>query len=342
MELTKGANAPVVQDDVVLTLRWQGPAELDVSALLLGGDGRVRSDNDFIFYNQPRHSSGAVVHLGPVGGKQRDAVGLTLSRVEAAIDRIVITVSAGGTQFGRIPGLRLDVTQTSTRQQLIGYPIDAGSETALIAGEVYRRNEQWKFRAIGQGYDSGLRGIAEEFGITVEEEDLAPEEPPAAVAPRPEPAPAAAARPNTPEPLVEEPADDDEDVRVQPWPTDNPYFKKLFGMKEFGRAPGRAVKVFRDRMVDPDQKLLAAFKSQHGPRRWGYFIIATDGLRWFETVPFKGEEFYPFPFEYEYSGSMVRTADGNQFQLKGFGAGRKFNALIQVMNHAEHWEDSRK
>ena len=127
-------------------------------------------------------------------------------------------------------------------------------------------------------------------------------------------------------PAVEEPADEDEDVRVQPWPTDNPYFKKLFGRKEFGRAPGRAVKVFQDRMVDPEQKLLAAFKSQHGPRKWGYFIIATDELRWFETVPFKGEEFYPFPFEYEYSGSMVRTADGNQFQLKGFGAGRKFNA----------------
>jgi len=174
MELTKGANAPVAQDDVVLTLNWQGPAELDVSALLLGGDGRVRSDDDFIFYHQPHHSSGAVVHLGSGGGKQQDAVGLTLNRVETAIDRIVITASAGGTQFGRIPGLRLDVTQTSTRQQLIGYPIDAGSETALIAGEVYRRNGQWKFRAVGQGYDSGLRGIAEEFGITVEDDDLAP------------------------------------------------------------------------------------------------------------------------------------------------------------------------
>ena len=359
MELTKGANAPLGQDEVVLTLAWQGSVTLDVSALLLGPDGKVRSDDDFIFYNQPSHFSGAVAHLGATGvAGQRDSIGLSLGRVETAIDRIVVTASAGGIPFGEVPGLRLDVLHTGTLQPLVGFPISASTETALIAGEVYRRNGQWKFRAVGQGYDSGLRGIAEDFGITVDEEELLPEPrsptalPVPVVTPRPDPGPPQVPaslphpRPNTAtpspaEPPAAEPEDDEADVKVQPWPTDNPYYKKLFTMKEFGRAPGRAVKVFRDRMVDPEEKLLAAFKSQHGPRKWGYVIITTEGLRWFETIPFKGEEFYPAPFDYEHSGSMIRTPDGNQFQLKGFGAGRKFNAIIQVVNNAERWDDER-
>ena len=126
---------------------------------------------------------------------------------------------------------------------------------------------------------------------------------------------------------------------VSPFPTDNPYYKKLFTMKEFGRAPGKAVEVFRKRNIDPDEKFLAGFRSQHGPRKWGYVILTSHGLRWYETVPFKGEEVYPAPYEYEFSGSMIRMADGNQYQMKGFGAGRKFRALIQVINQAEKWEE---
>lgn len=343
MELVKGANGPVGAGQILLSLSWAGSASLDVAALLLAGDGRVRSDDDFVFYNQPRHVSGAVTHLGKgARGPGSDTVAIDFAAVESTIDRIVVTASAEGRPFADVSQIRLDLLDRATGNRIYTFPFAASIEPAMLAGEVYLRSDEWKFRAVGQGYDSGLAGVAKDFGISVAEEELVPETPMPSASPElssiETPGQYLGQSAGGGEIIASAGLSDDSDVMISPFPTDNPYFKKLFAMKEFGRAPGKAVEVFRKRNVDPDEKFLAAFRCQHGPRKWGYLILTSHGLRWFETVPFKGEEFYAAPYEFEYSGAMIRMPDGRQYQMKGFGAGRKFNALHQVINQADRWD----
>ncbi|MFE2460021.1 VWA domain-containing protein [Streptomyces sp. NPDC059402] len=204
--LSKGANVPVDSPAVRVELVWSagpGVPEVDASALLLTSAGRVRDDGDFVFYNQPRHSSGAVRHLGKRGGPgadagvTSDAVEVVLRAVETAVERIVLCASADGGTFGRVPGLSLRVLDTAAGTELARFDITAGPETALVAGELYRRQGTWKFRAVGQGYAAGLAGLATDFGITVDE---APPTAAPATAPRPPsaPAPPAAVAPAAP------------------------------------------------------------------------------------------------------------------------------------------------
>ncbi|MFE1203388.1 VWA domain-containing protein [Streptomyces sp. NPDC058762] len=194
--LSKGANVAVDSPAVRVELVWSagaGVPEVDASALLLTSAGRVRDDGDFVFYNQPGHSSGAVRHLGKRGGPgadagvTSDAVEVDLGAVETAVERIVLCASADGGTFGRVPGLSLRVLDTATATELARFDITAGPETALVAGELYRRQGKWKFRAVGQGYAAGLAGLATDFGITVD--DAAPTAAPA-TAPRAPSAPA--------------------------------------------------------------------------------------------------------------------------------------------------------
>ncbi|WP_030931869.1 TerD family protein [Streptomyces sp. NRRL S-646] len=186
--MLKGSNVPLEATTVRAVLRWtpgQGVPDVDASALLLGPDGRVRSDEDFVFYNQPRHPSGKARWLG----KKRVADGLTdtiqtdLAGVEADVSRILLVASADDVTFDRVQGLRIllyDATSAAD-EPLILFDIkpQTGKETALICGELYRRDELWKFRALGEGYSDGLKGLATEFGISVDEseatEDPAPE-----------------------------------------------------------------------------------------------------------------------------------------------------------------------
>lgn len=193
--LSKGANIAVDSPAVRVVLVWSagsGVPEVDASALLLTSDGRVRDDGDFVFYNQPRHTSGAVRHLGkrsdPGGdaGGTSDAVEVDLRSVEPAVERIVLCASADGGTFGRVPGLSLRLLDTGTGTELARFDITAGPETALVGGELYRRQGKWKFRAVGQGYATGLAGLATDFGITVD--DAPPTE-----APTPAPGPSAPA-----------------------------------------------------------------------------------------------------------------------------------------------------
>ncbi|MFD0331234.1 TerD family protein [Streptacidiphilus monticola] len=137
---------------------------MDVSALLLTASGRVRSDDDFVFYNQPVHaaSAGAVRQDG-------NAVTVELPRVEPQIDRVVIGASADGGTFGQVPGLQLRVTGPDGAELAVFSITDATSETAFLFGEFYRRADAWKFRAVGQGYATGLAGLATDFGISVDE-----------------------------------------------------------------------------------------------------------------------------------------------------------------------------
>jgi stress response protein SCP2 len=172
MSLTPGANLPVPTAPVRAVLSWQpGPdtPEIDVSALLLGPSGTVRDDADLVFYNQPRHLSGAVRVQG-------SAVEVDLADVEADVERIVLAASADGGTFGQVDGMVLQLVGAG--DALADFPITAAGETALIGGELYRRGEGWKFRAIGQGYDSGLAGLATDFGIAVDDGPPEPVDPP--------------------------------------------------------------------------------------------------------------------------------------------------------------------
>jgi len=189
--LSKGANVPVAAAAVRAELSWAagaGVPDVDASALLVTGSGRVRDDTDFVFYNQPGHPSGAVRHLGKQGS--RDALQVDLARVEEAVDRVVFAASADGGTFGQVRDLRLRLLDAGSGSPVAEFAMTAGSETAFIGGELYRRGGGWKFRAVGQGYASGLAGLATEFGISVAEE-AAPAAAPAAAPP----APGAPARP---------------------------------------------------------------------------------------------------------------------------------------------------
>ncbi|MFF2570738.1 TerD family protein [Streptomyces sp. NPDC058084] len=183
--MTPGSNIPLTAARVAVDVA--APVRLDVSGLLLGANGKVRSDDDFIFYNQP---AGPGVTYRSGGGAAPDAILVDTTAVPAGIEKIVVTASpdaAGQTFQGIEPTATLrnaddgSVLATFTPPQL-------GTETALVVMEIYLRNGAWKARAVGQGYANGLAGIATDFGVSVDEEPT----PAQAAAPTPAPAPVAA------------------------------------------------------------------------------------------------------------------------------------------------------
>ncbi|MFG3029810.1 TerD family protein [Streptomyces sp. NPDC048253] len=192
MSMSKGSNAPVPTTALRVELGWRsgtGVPDADASALLLAG-GKVRSDADFVFYNQPAHSSGAVRHEGKrdAGGRVTDSLLVDLARVEPAIETIVLAASTDGGSFGQVPDLYIEVRDAA--QGTVAARFDSAGatvETAFVLGEFYRRQGAWKFRAVGQGYDSGLEGLATDFGIAVDEpqQAAAPAPPARQVAPPP-------------------------------------------------------------------------------------------------------------------------------------------------------------
>ncbi|MFB7593755.1 TerD family protein [Streptomyces sp. NPDC056160] len=192
--MPKGSNTPVPTTALRVEVgRRSGPGvpDVDASALLLASGGKVRSDGDFVFYNQPAHSSGAVRHEGKrdAAGQATDTLVADLARVEASIDRVVLAASADGGTFGQVPGLYIEVRDAAAGTVVARFDsTGAGVETAFVLGEFYRRQGAWKFRAVGQGYSSGLEGLATDFGITVDEPQHAA--PPPAPAPGRTPPPA--------------------------------------------------------------------------------------------------------------------------------------------------------
>ncbi len=208
--MLKGSNVPLDATAVRAVLRWtpgQGVPDVDASALLLGPDGRVRSDEDFVFYNQPRHPSGKVWRLG----KKRGAEGLTdtiqtdLTGVEPGVGQILLVASADDVTFDRVRDLRILLYDAAVAdgEPLAYFDIkpETGAETALICGELYRRGEGWKFRALGEGYSNGLVGLATDFGISVDESEAAAA---AAAAPEPTAWASPATAPETSQPLPPE------------------------------------------------------------------------------------------------------------------------------------------
>ncbi|MFD6878393.1 MULTISPECIES: TerD family protein [unclassified Streptomyces] len=190
MSLQKGANVPVPSAGVRVELGWRGgpgAPDVDVSALLLTAAGKVRSDEDFVFYNQPVHASGAVRHEGrhQDGSGPLETITVTLTAVEQEIGTVVVAASTDGT-FGQVAGLFVRVLDAESGAETARFdPTGATTETAFVLGELYRRAGTWKFRAVGQGYASGLAGLATDFGITVD--DPAPSTPTPAPVPVPMP-----------------------------------------------------------------------------------------------------------------------------------------------------------
>ncbi|GHF94728.1 TerD family protein [Streptomyces zaomyceticus] len=185
-EIVKGGNLPVPGQvwriAVVRRDADDGVPEVDASALLLDASGRVRGDGDLVFYNQPVHTSGAVRLLDRVRDGERrvaDWLEIDTGRVEPAVQRIVITASSEHGTFGQVPGLHIRTVSAATGEQLALYEVDdASTETAFLLGEFYLRDGAWKFRALGQGYDSGLVGLAEDFGIVGRDPEHAPDDEP--------------------------------------------------------------------------------------------------------------------------------------------------------------------
>ncbi|MFF1461068.1 TerD family protein [Streptomyces sp. NPDC058330] len=189
--MTPGSNIPLSAARVAVDVA--APVRLDVSGLLLTADGKVRSDDDFIFYNQP---SGPGVTYRSGGGSAPDAIVVDTAAVPAGIEKIVVTASpdaAGQTFQGVEP--TATVRNADDGSALATFtPPQLGSETALLVIEIYLRNGAWKARAVGQGYANGLAGIATDFGVSVEEPAPAPAaQTPAPAAPPAPPAPPTAA-----------------------------------------------------------------------------------------------------------------------------------------------------
>ncbi|MFD4505724.1 TerD family protein [Streptomyces sp. NPDC058464] len=186
--LAKGGNVSLSKaapnlTNVMIGLGWDArsttgaPFDLDASALLCQG-GRVLGDDFFVFYNQLKSPEGSVEHTGDnltgEGEGDDESILVDLPKVPATCDKIVFPVSIHmaderGQTFGQVSNAFIRVVNQADGQELARYDLseDASTETAMIFGELYRYQNEWKFRAVGQGYASGLRGIALDFGVNV-------------------------------------------------------------------------------------------------------------------------------------------------------------------------------
>ncbi|ARF72696.1 stress response protein TerZ [Kitasatospora albolonga] len=216
-EMVKGANVGLTAlsdnvGSVVVGLGWSsatGEGDADVSVLLLDGDGKVRSDGDFCFYNNPVAGNGSVQLLGktPTADGSEDRISFDLDAVPQEIDKVVVAASRyGGSRFGELDDLRLTLAD-STGDGLVRFAVDGADEvSAVIFGELYRRSGEWKFRAVGQGYASGLAGLATDYGVDIDDtEEDAPEPADLAEDGRPQPDRPAPEPPRPEEPVEESP-----------------------------------------------------------------------------------------------------------------------------------------
>lgn len=189
ISLSKGGNLSLSKTDPSLTqvlvgLGWDARAtdgvdfDLDASAFLLAANDKVRGESDFIFYNQTRSPEGSVEHTGDNrtgdGDGDDEAIKIDLSKVPAEIQKIAITVTihdgqSRGQNFGQVQNAFIRVVNDQSNVEIVRFDLneDYSTETAMIFGELYRHNGEWKFRAVGQGYNGGLSAMCGQFGIQI-------------------------------------------------------------------------------------------------------------------------------------------------------------------------------
>ncbi len=152
--------------------------DLDASALGVGEDGKVLSDQYFIFFNQKQSPEGAIEHKGDnrdgAGAGDDEVIAVDINTLPAALSKVVFIASVydaetNGVSFGQVRNAFIRVVNTADQTELARYDLteDASTETAMVFGELYRHGAEWKFRAIGQGYSSGLAGIATDYGVNL-------------------------------------------------------------------------------------------------------------------------------------------------------------------------------
>ncbi|RST10333.1 TerD family protein [Streptomyces sp. WAC05374] len=189
VSLSKGGNVSLTKEAPGLTavtvgLGWDVRTttgtdfDLDASAILVNAEGKVRNDQDFVFFNNLKSADGSVEHTGDnltgEGEGDDEQVKVDLANVPADVAKIVFPVSIYDAEtrqqsFGQVRNAFIRVVNQAGGTEIARYDLseDASTETAMVFGELYRHGTEWKFRAVGQGYASGLRGIAQDFGVNV-------------------------------------------------------------------------------------------------------------------------------------------------------------------------------
>ena len=189
VSLSKGGNVSLSKEApglraVLVGLGWDvrtttgADFDLDASALMVGADGKILSDKHFIFFNNLTSPDGSIEHTGDnltgEGEGDDEAIKMNLAGIPGDVDRVVVAVSiydaeGRGQSFGQVRNAFIRVVNQDDSREITRYDLseDASTETAMIFGELYRSAAEWKFRAVGQGYSTGLRGIAQDFGVNV-------------------------------------------------------------------------------------------------------------------------------------------------------------------------------
>ncbi|MFF5702977.1 TerD family protein [Streptomyces sp. RerS4] len=189
VSLSKGGNVSLTKaapnlTAVIVGLGWDARTttgvdfDLDASAILTNDQGKVANDSNFVFFNNLKSPDGSVEHTGDnttgEGEGDDEAIKVNLAGVPADVAKIVFPVSIYEAEsrqqsFGQVRNAYIRVVNQADNTELARYDLseDASTETAMVFGELYRNGAEWKFRAIGQGYASGLRGIAQDFGVNV-------------------------------------------------------------------------------------------------------------------------------------------------------------------------------
>lgn len=189
VSLSKGANVSLSKADpglkkVLVGLGWDARStagddfDLDASIFMVKADGKVRSDSDFIFYNNPQSSCGSVKHTGDnrtgVGAGDDEAIKVNLDLVPADIAKLVFTVTiheadARRQNFGMVSSAFIRIVNDEQGAEITRFDLseEASTETAMVFGEIYRYSSEWKFKAVGQGYSGGLVALARTYGINI-------------------------------------------------------------------------------------------------------------------------------------------------------------------------------
>ena len=190
VSLTKGQKVDLTKGNpglknIIVGLGWDvnrydgtHQFDLDTAAFLTGANGKVLSDGDFVFYNNKNHASGSVIHLGDnttgVGDGDDEQIKVALDKVPAEIEKVTFTVTIHQAMerqqnFGQVENSYIRVLDEANGTELIRYDLgeDFSIETAIVVAEIYRHNGEWKFNALGSGFQGGLQALCNNFGVNI-------------------------------------------------------------------------------------------------------------------------------------------------------------------------------